>query len=479
MLDIDYIGLFNYEKVKEYINGHDYYTNIELYKKLYNYYSDYHLTEFNTQEIIDFKIILCVSHKYKYEYDKTKLLIYRLSNELIQARFHLGIPYVLFLKTQEEKEIYIDECVDYYLKENDQILLGNLCSFLEDIIELKNVNKLKYMEKYADACLLLAKTDNGFRANHWTCLALQKYKEIGNKKKYEDALNFYNNGIMSVIDEMSVHQFEIVDENLQKELHNHKKTIYSFIKNIPDKIRALCSIIQFIGSGKFWYLYTPFYIEEKKKEHVPSLIDFCSRVTFSGKKVVKSKSWEHEINMIGRELHKKMTIEPAIDGFLDSECDRKDIIELLLNSKLIFEEDKVHIEKAIKFFLNKEYDVFIYMIIPNFEKLLRNVLTLNSIPEYINKSKEPEYQVTLNLTETIAKIKEKEIMGINLINKCSQLLNEEEYENYRNKLSHRDDNSIFTKTVAYDLFLLFIQLTQTYSDNYIDVLKVLQQNKTD
>lgn len=476
MLDIDYTGMFSYEKVKEYINTYDYKTNIELYKKLYDYYLDYHLSKFNIQEIIDIKIMLGISHKYNYEYDKTKLLIYRLSNELIQARFHLGIPYLLFLKTKEEKETYIDECINYYLKENSELSLRSLCNFLEDVIELNNVDKLKYREKYADVCMIQAKNNTGIRANHWVCLALPKYKEIGAKKKYEDSLNFYNNNIDSVMDEMGFHQFEIDDTNLQKELYNYEQTIYLFIKNnikdMSDRIRALCTIIQFIGFGKHNYIYNPFYVEEKKKEYVPSLIDRCSIVTFSGKKVVKSESWEQKTNLMGREMHRKMTIEPAINGFLDSEYDREDLVRSLLNSKLIFEEDKVHIEKAIRFFLDKEYDVFIYIIIPNFEKLLRNILILNGIPDYTNKNADPKYQVTLNLTETITKIREGKLIGVNLINKCSQLLNEEDYENYRNKLSHREDNSIFTRTVAYDLFLLLIQLTQTYSDEYIDVLKI-------
>ena len=477
MLDIDYTGMFSYEKVKEYINTCDYNTNNELYKKLYDYYLDYHLTEFNTKQIIDIKIILGISHKYNYEYNKTKSLIYRLSNELIQARFHLAIPYLLFLKTKAEKETYIDECIDYYLIEDSELSLRSVCNFLEDVIELNNVDKLKYREKYADTCMIQAKNNTGIRANHWVCLALPQYKEIGAKKKYQEALKFYNNNIDSVIDEMGVQEFELGDTDLQKELYKHEQTIYLFIKNtikdISDRIRALCTIIQFIGFGKHNYMYNPFYVEEKKKEHVPSLIDHCSIVTFSGKKVVKSESWEQKTNLMGREMHRKMTIEPAINGFLDSEYNKKDLINSLLNSKLIFEEDKVHIEKAIQFFLDKEFDVFIYIIIPNFEKLLRNVLTLNGIPEYTNKNADPKYQVTLNLTETITKIKEENLIGINLINKCSQLLNEEDYENYRNKLSHREDDSIFTKTVAYDLFLLLIQLTQTYSDEYIDVLKVV------
>ena len=158
MLDINYTGMFSYEKVKEYINAHDYNANVELYKKLYNYYLNYHITEFNTKQIIDIKIILGISHKYNYEYDKTKSLIYRLSNELIQARFHLAIPYLLFLKTKGEKETYIDECIDYYLKENSELSLRSICNFLEDVIELNNVDKLKYREKYADACMSLLST---------------------------------------------------------------------------------------------------------------------------------------------------------------------------------------------------------------------------------------------------------------------------------------------------------------------------------
>lgn len=476
MLDIDYIGMFSYEKVKEYINAKDYKTNLDLYKKLYDYYISYHLNEFNTKEIIDIKIIIGISHKYNYEYDKTKSLIYRLSNELIQARFHLGIPYLLFLKTKEEKEKYIDECIDYYLKENSELSLRSLCNFLEDVIELNNINKLKYREKYADACMLQAKNNTGIKANHWVGLALPKYKEIGAKQKYEDALEFYNNNIVSVIEEMGIQEFKMEDEELSKELYRQEQTIYMFFKNeiktIIEKLKYLCNIVKFIGFGKYNYSYCPFYIEDKKQKHTPSLIDHCSVVTFSGKKTIKSESWDQKMNLIGRDMHRKMTIEPAINGILDSEYNKEELKNVILNSKLIFEEDKIHIEKALNFFLNNEYDVFIYIVIPNFEKLLRNVLTLNDIPEYTNKNSDPKYQVTLNLTETITKIKEEQLIGINLINKCSQLLNEEDYENYRNRLSHREDNNLFNKNVAQDLFLLLVQLTLTFSDEDIDIVTI-------
>lgn len=126
------------------------------------------------------------------------------------------------------------------------------------------------------------------------------------------------------------------------------------------------------------------------------------------------------------------------------------------------------IHKAINFFLEEDYDTFVYIIIPNFEKILRNLLTLNGIPDYTNKGTEPKYQVTLNLTETLNIIRTNKLLPLPLIDKLSQELNEEEYENYRNKLSHREDDSIFSKTVAYDLFLLFIQLTHEYPDNDID-----------
>ncbi|MDD6807927.1 MAG: hypothetical protein PUD72_05735 [Oscillospiraceae bacterium] len=476
MLNIDYTGMFHDDKIKEYIETFEYKKNIELYNKLYDYYSEYHLTEFKTEEIIDLKILIIISHKYNYEYKKTKKLIYRLTTELIQARFHLGILYVIFLKTQEEKEFYIDECIDYYITENTELSLRSLSNFLEDIIDLKNINKKKYIEQYADACMIQAKNYTGIRANHWINLALPKYKELGLREKYEDTLKIYNKNMEEVNNEMGVHGFEIGKDEMKKELYKHEQTLYCFFKeeNKPfeDKLKLLCSIILFIGFGEHNYSYSPFYTEEKIQKKSPSLIDHCSVVTFSGNKTIKTESWEQKFNTIGRSLHRKMTIEPAINGVLDSNIKKETLKSQILNSSLIFEDDKIHIEKALNFFFEKEYDIFIYTIIPNFEKLLRNVLTINGIPEYTNKNSDPKYQITLNLTETITKIKEKQLIGINLLNKCSQLLNEEEFENYRNRLSHREDNELFSKDTAYDLFLLLIQLTLTFSDENIDLITI-------
>lgn len=167
-------------------------------------------------------------------------------------------------------------------------------------------------------------------------------------------------------------------------------------------------------------------------------------------------------------MDRLMTITPAIEGIMDNIIDKNEIINEILRSKIIFEEDKKHITKALNFFFDKDYDTFIYIIIPNFEKILRNILIINNIPDYKNKDTETEYQVTLSLTDTLNIVKEKGLLLPEVATKVSQLLNEEDCENYRNKLCHRDDETIFTKTIAYDLFLLLIQIVNNINDKEIN-----------
>lgn len=476
MLDIDYTGLFNEDNITNFLRKQTYEENISLYKKIYKHYLNYRLQKFNPHEIIDLKFLLLISIIYKYQYEDTKNLIYQKSEELIQARFHLGKLYLRLLKTTEEKETWLDNTIKFYLDENSELSIRSLCNFLEDIDEIKNINKNKYKEIYADTCVNIASKDTGIRANHWYSLALPVYKELNLKNKYFETLKQYDENVKTIQNELHTFEFSVEDTELKKESFKNNKIIEHFFKtessSVEQQLHYLCSVIEFKNFGKFQYRYIPFYIETKLKGRTPSLIDHCSLVTFSGNKTVKNENWSFEVNMIGRNLNKLMSIIPALKGFLDSISSNEELIEKILNSKLIFENDKKHIHKAINFFLEEDYDTFIYIIIPNFEKILRNLLTLNGIPDYTNKGTEPKYQVTLNLTETLNIIRTNKLLPLPLIDKLSQELNEEEYENYRNKLSHREDDSIFSKTVAYDLFLLFIQLTHEYPDNNIDIYEI-------
>lgn len=104
MLEIDYTGLFIDGNINKFLNDRSYDENIKLYNMIYDYYKDYKLKEFNQNEIIDLKILLWISIKYKFEYEKTKSIIVSKTNDLIQARFHLGGLLIKLLKTKEEKE---------------------------------------------------------------------------------------------------------------------------------------------------------------------------------------------------------------------------------------------------------------------------------------------------------------------------------------------------------------------------------------
>lgn len=480
MLEMDYIGLFIEDNINNFLNNRSYSENIKLYNNIYEYYKNYKLTEFNQKEIIDLKILLIISIKYKYEYEKTKILIIAKSNDIIQVRFHLGDLIIKLLKTREEKEQWLDDSIEYYLNENTDFSLRSLCDFLEDVSSFKGVDKKKYKEIYADTCIKQADNNTGIIANHWYQLALPIYKELALKDKYETSLIKYNENIKIVISEMGKQEFSLTDKRLQKELFRHEQTIKLFfekeLKNVKQITKYLCSIIIFQNFGTFIYKYSPIYIPDKKVKKAPSLIDRCSVTTFSGNKIVKSHDWDFKMELMGREMDRLMTITPAIEGIIDNKIDKSEIINEILSSKIIFEEDKKHITKALSFFFEKDYDTFIYIIIPNFEKILRNILIINNIPNYKNKDTETEYQVTLSLTDTLNIIKEKGLLLPEVATKVSQLLNEEDYENYRNKLCHRDDENIFTKTIAYDLFLLLIQIVNNINDKEITIF-FIKNNK--
>ena len=479
MLEIDYTGLFIDGNINKFLNDRSYDENIKLYNMIYDYYKDYKLKEFNQNEIIDLKILLWISIKYKFGYEKTKSIIVSKTNDLIQARFHLGGLLIKLLKTKEEKEQWLDASIDYYLKQNTDFSLRSLCNFLEDINDFEKVDKNKYKEIYPDTCIKQADKNTGITASHWYQLALPVYKELGAKEKYEKALVKYNNNIKVVQSEMKTHEFILKNEKLQKEIFNHEQIIKNFfktgLKNAKEIFNYLCNFLIFKNFGDNTYQYSPIYIPSKKKKITSSLVDQCSITTLNGYKIIKSHDLDFKMELWGRDNFRLITLTPAIEGVIENKIDKNLIIKELLSSKIIFTEDKKHINKALKLFFAKDFDTFIYIITPNLEKLLRNILIINNIPYYKNKDTEPAFHVTLTLTDTLKIIKEKKLLFPELVTKISQLLNEEDYENYRNKLCHRDDESIFTNIVAYDLFLLLIQIINSNENNEINTFVITKQ----
>ena len=60
------------------------------------------------------------------------------------------------------------------------------------------------------------------------------------------------------------------------------------------------------------------------------------------------------------------------------------------------------------------------------------------------------------LTDSLNEIRENDILDEELVFMLETKLNNETYENYRNRLAHRLDENLFNDVVAYDLFVLLI-----------------------
>lgn len=469
-LDINYEGLFNEENIETFLRGRSYQDNVAIWDKLYKHYKEYSLLKFNTEEFIELKLLLAISLKYNYQREKTKSLIYDKMVKLESALFHLRRLYFKLLPNKNEKELWLDECIEYFNNKQSEHSLQDLCKFLEIFIyDTKEIDRSKYKEIYADTCMKVAESFTGLVACNWYILALPIYKQLDLKEKYHAALKKYNENMESVKDEFQVHETLIENTEMKMEIFKQRRIVYEFFKNqletIDKKISALSNIFVFKKFGKFTYKYMPFFQKTENDFSEYSMLDFCHVVTFSGNKTVKTPDDRIGFDWIGRELTREMQIMPAVQGLLDGTTDKMEVVNEILKSPLIMENDQRHIKKAMSFFVNEDYDTFIYIIIPNFEKILRNVLVLNGVSDYVNKNTNTEVQTTLNLTETISVISEKKLLHTELVTKISQELNDEEYENYRNKLSHREDDAVFSKKVAYDLFVLFIQILKNYEDN--------------
>ena len=470
ILNINYEGLFNEENIEKFLKERRYQDNIAIWNKLYEHYKEYSLLEFNVEDLIELKLFLSISLKYNYQREKTRAIAYDKMVKLESVLFHLRRLYFKLLPNKNEKEVWLDECIEYFNNKHSEHSLQDLCRFLEIFIhDEKEIDRSKYKEIYADTCMKVTESFTGLVACNWYTLALPLYKQLGLKEKYNVALKKYNENMESVKDEFQVHETLIEDTEMKMEIFKQSYIVYAFFKEqletIDKKISALSNIYIFKKFGEFTYQYMPFFPKTENDFSEYSMLDFCHVVTFSGNKIVKTPDDRIGFDRIGRELTREMQIMPAVQGLLDGTTDKMEVVNEILKSPLIMENDQRHIKKAMSFFVNEDYDTFIYIIIPNFEKILRNVLVLNGIPDYVNKNTNAEVQTTLNLTETINVISEKKLLHSELVTKISQELNDEEYENYRNKLSHREDDAIFNKKVAYDLFVLFIQILKNYEAN--------------
>lgn len=479
----EYNKLYNNEKILSYIADNSYKDNLKLYNEINTKYKDLERIDYSRDTIIDLKIMLNISKKYNYDYNVTKDIITNLTNINSTIQFHIANAFLQYLKIKTEKAEFLDHLIE--CSKTNWKNKASITYVLEDAIKMNYINKNKYKKVLANIYKGFAEESSGLQAEAHIKHSLRYYKELNLKEEYEEALLIHEKNAIIALNEMNEIKIP-VDYKITNYMNNNNSLVKDIFKNtesITDIISFICNFIffWFEGEVEYKYRYSPFVFSRKKEENTGfSFTDLCDKITYKGNKFVKNTQISTVDSIeVGLEkgIHMISEIVPAVEGIIENKVNKEEFVKEIIDSEIIFEEDKKHINKALNLFFNSEFDLFIYVIIPNFEKILRNVLTINGLPTYVNMNTDSSIQTTLNLSETIKKLKEKELLHKDLIIKIEETLNDEESDNYRNRLSHREDEELFCKETAYSLFVLLIQLIKGYSNKSFIIHNFVLDNK--
>ncbi len=405
----------------------------------------------------------------------------KLLNELFEADItyeqSLLYNYVLLYKDKNQKinliKKHICKCNTIKSKENLHSILKH---FINSSKLDKNFLKYEYAKVGYELALAYKQTPQSFA---FLRTSLVIFKELNSKQEYEKCLLLQKQLMPNILNSMCAIE-HVFDEQLQKCINvaiKLKRDFFSDLLYEDDIIKFLSSCrINFNtkvivkGKEEKEINYKPYCISTQVNKSNINLSDLISVSTFNENRLVETVSHEQFVEINARVFHRVLDIIPSIEGIImNPHININKLINEILAYSLIRNEDKKHINLALVSFFNKDYDIFIYIIVPNLEKLLRNMVDV----EYENKNSNAETQVIKSLTTIIKEIKEKEILNKFVIDYIEKKLNNEQYENYRNILSHRISDEIFTKDVAYELFhlLLLICGQNEYKNTYILEIK--------
>lgn len=459
--------MINYKNVKKSIDNEKYDVNC---KKLENIISN--VQNFSIDNLIiqleNFYYAIIISKKYNKNYDDVKKLFYKFTK--ISQCFDAIFYQFDFLKTTNEKLDFLNE-----------IRITNIelaCRVLRKVFDNPKIKDIvRFKKLYCEMCIDIAKINkyNNYLKSDFVSYALKISKELDEVEIYNSLIKIDRNIKQEIIGNMGVIKF-----SMPQDINHMFYLIEKIIRETISQVHSVNEYIAFfvnafyvkINGMDFYFCSSEMYHRENNialKEN--SILDLVSWNTYDGTKLVKTTNIDGMVNEFIRKEMIKIVIIPMIEEGVNK-LGRKEIIEYLCDSCFVFDEDKEDINLALNFYFDGDYRSFVYYIIPNIEKILRNILDMNDIPSYLNSQINPKYQQTFVLSDSLSKLEENDIFNAQLVKLLREKLNDEEYENYRNRLSHKLDTDIFTYDCASDLLRILIVILFCYKkeEDYVSIL---------
>lgn len=446
-----------FDEIESKVKTNNYVSNIEKLNDIISNKSIIaSLDKFAQLELFYYAVI--VSKKYKKNYLEVVDLFDEFTN--LKNLFDVAYRKFYFFNTLQERIDYIN-C----LKSNDIYLSYRLLKKIISETKIKNIIFFKRM--YCEICVDMIDLPqyNDYQKIDFAQNGLKVSKELNEKEIYATLIKKDEEIKQKIISTMGETTFEFPNE-VNKSLNQISQKIrhtFSKVPTVEDFIKLFVNrfYIQVEGMAFIHSLSESMKSSKEIVKREKSIADFVSWNTYDGMKLVKSRKIDGMVDDFARKIMIKIVINPMLEeGVI--KLGKEEIVDYLCDSYFLFEEDKEDIRFALNSYFNGDYKTFIYYVIPNIEKILRNILEINGIPSYENSSTNPQYQTTFVLTDSLKKIEEEKIFNSELVRLLTEKLNDSEFENYRNRLSHKLDNNIFCYDCASDLMRILIVILFCY-----------------
>lgn len=452
--------MVSYDEIQQKVQDETYLVNLTKLEEIVNNSSDVSKLEKNEQlEMFYYAII--ISKKYDKSYDQVLTLFdkYLSINNLFEVVYHK----FYFFKTVIEKKNFINE-----LKIFDIDLAYGLLQKIISEAKVKNIVEFKKM--FCKICIDMSSLSkyNVYQKSDYIQSALKLSKEMNEKNLYKTLIKIDKQLKTEIIQSMGEMTFDFpmevnksftIIENKIRNAFSEVTTVEGFIKLFVNKFCIKVEDMIFFHSSSEGIKSSKDVVRRNK-----SIVDLISWNTYDGMKLVKARKIDEMVDDYLRKIMIKIVVNPMIEEGV-RKLGKHEIIEYLCHSYFVFEEDRIDIEFALNAFFDRDYRTFIYYIIPNIEKILRNILEKNDIPSYHNSLSNPQYQTTFVLTDSLKKLEEENILDKELLKLLNDKLNNPELENYRNRLAHKLDNNLFCYDCASDLLRILIVVLFCYEKN--------------
>lgn len=456
--------------IKDVVDSNDYSTNSKKLDSIINMKND--CIPKDVSRLENYFYAINISKKYKQRYNE----VIDLFQEYVLTCNHFEVvySYFYFLETTNEKFDYLN-----------QLMLNNYeltCQVLRRIVIDSSVKDIVIFKKmYCEACINIGWMEeyNLYTKSDFINLALKLAKELNAKQLYDSLIKIDQNIKKQLVQTMKKRTFKMPEENaiIFNQIDEKLRCCISKMTTVEEYIKFFVNEFYIrVGEHGFNACLSKVIIKyEETNIHPNSFSNLISWETYDGMKLVKSR----RVNSMVCDFLRKMIILKVVIPIIQEgikKVDKEEFIEYLSSSYFVFEEDKKDIEMALNFYFSGDYRSFIYYVVPNIEKILRNMLEFNEIPTYHNSQANPKYQQTFVLSDSLKKLGEEKILDDELIQLLREKLDDENFENYRNRLSHKLDEGIFSYECATDLLRILIVILFCYEkDDYINIVGCNQE----